>query len=346
MKIVCDDKIPFIRPAVEQLADEAVFKAGRDITAADVRDADILLVRTRTRCDSQLLQGSRVQLVVTATIGYDHLDTRWMEEHAIQWSNCPGCNATSVGQYVRNSLLALQQQRPFRLADATVGVVGVGHVGTAVVAALEAAGVKQLLLNDPPRQAAGETAPGGRHWCSLQQLQAEADVITFHTPLTQQGPFPTEHLADDAFFAALQHQPVIINAARGGVVDEEALLAAMQQGLVRDVIIDTWEHEPDVSRTLLERAFIATPHIAGYSADGKANATRMTLARVCHFLGRPMDFTILPPSLPEDFTPVTDPVQQALQLYDPRADSSRLKAEPTAFERLRGDYPLRRESFN
>jgi len=345
MKIVCDDKIPYIQPALKQLADEVLFKAGRDIGPEDVRDADILVVRTRTRCDHRLLKGSKVQLVVTATIGYDHIDTRWLENHGVLWANCPGCNATSVAQYVRNSLLALQQDRDFRLRDATVGIIGVGHVGTAVAQALEAAGVRRLLLNDPPREAAGEKAPYGRPWCPLAQLQTEADVITFHTPLTQKGPFATEHLADEAFFQALLRQPVIINAARGGVVDEVALIGAMDASRVREAVIDTWEHEPNPRRALLTRAFIATPHIAGYSADGKANATRMTLERICRFMGRDMDFDIVPPSLPADFVPASDADLLALQLYDPRADSRQLRARPEAFERLRSDYPLRRECY-
>lgn len=345
MKIVCDDKIPFIRPSLEQLADEVVFMPGRDIRPEDVHDADILLVRTRTRCDHRLLKGSNVRLVVTATIGFDHIDTQWLENHGIQWANCPGCNATSVGQYVLCSLLAMEQERDFQLRNATVGIIGVGHVGTAVAAALESAGVSRLLLCDPPRELAGDMAPGNHGWSPLSQLQAEADVITFHTPLTQKGAFATEHLADEAFFSALHRQPVIINAARGGVVDELALISAMDTSRVREAIIDTWEHEPNARHALLSRAFIATPHIAGYSADGKANATRMVLEHICRFMGRAMDFDIQPPTLPADFVPASDPAQRALQLYDPRTDSRRLRTHPEAFERLRSDYPLRRESY-
>lgn len=346
LKIVCDDKIPFIRPALEQLADELVMKPGRDICREDVADADILVVRTRTRCDYRLLNHSTVRLVVTATIGYDHLDTHWLEHHGIRWANCPGCNATSVAQYVLCSLLALEQERDFCLQEATVGIVGVGHVGTAVAAALKQHGVKRLLLNDPLREQAGEAAPEGLEWSPLQRLQAEADVITFHTPLTHEGAHPTAHMADAAFFADLQRQPVLINAARGGVVDETALIDALEQSLVREAIIDTWEREPDIRRKLLAKAFIATPHIAGYSADGKANATRMTLEHICQHLGRPMNFCILPPSLPADFVPATDPCQRALQLYDPRTDTRRLRVAPADFEQQRGHYPLRRESFD
>ena len=342
MKIVVDDKIPYIQPALHELADEVVLKAGSEIGPADVRDATILLVRTRTRCNRQLLEGSSVRLVVTATIGYDHLDTAWLDAAGIEWSNCPGCNATSVAQYVRNSLLVLQRERGLQLHGATVGIVGVGHVGTAVAQTLSAIG-RRLLLNDPLREADGMAAPDGLAWSTLSCLQAEADIITFHTPLTTAGSHPTLHMADAAFFGALQRKPVIINAARGGVVDEAALLQAMDEGRVSNAVIDTWEGEPAINSQLLRRAIIATPHIAGYSADGKANATRMTLERVCRFLGKSMVFTVEVPALTAARPWSSDPVERALQLYDPRTDSENLKKEPEKFEWWRGHYPLRRE---
>ncbi len=345
MKIVCDDKIPYIEPALHELADEVVMKPGKDITADDVRDAHILVVRTRTRCDEHLLSGSKVFLVATATIGYDHLDTEWIEKHGIAWANCPGCNATSVGQYVKCSLLQLKRQRGVDLQASTLGIVGVGHVGSAVLEAVKPLGLKNILLNDPPKEAAGKPAPEGYEWSPLSRIQAEADIITFHTPLTHTEPYPTLHLADDAFFQALRPSPgrIIINAARGGVVDEAALLQAMNEGTVREAVIDTWEGEPHVNNELLQRAFIATPHIAGYSADGKANATRKTLQHICMMLLRPMTFEIHPPALPADFRPSSDPEELALQLYDPLADTLRLRTNPEAFEQLRGSYPLRRE---
>ena len=342
MKIVCDDKIPYILPALRMLADEVAVLPGRDICATDVADADILVVRTRTRCDHRLLKHSKVRLVVTATIGFDHLDTRWLTNHGIEWHNCPGCNATSVGQYVRNSLLALQQERPFSLRDATVGIIGVGHVGTAVLEALQEAGVQHILLNDPPREEAGDEAPCGK-WCALEQLQAEADVITLHTPLTTKGRHATHHLCDEAFFSGLRRQPILVNAARGGIVDEVALMAALERSCIREAIVDTWEHEPVIRRELLRKAFIGTPHIAGYSADGKANATRMALEHICRYLGRPMEFDIRPLPLPADIVLADDPGERALQLYDPRRDSQQLKMRPETFEQLRGNYPLRRE---
>lgn len=345
MKIVVDDKIPYIQPALHQLAEEVVAKAGCAITSDDVRDADTLIVRTRTRCDRALLSGSRVRLVVTATIGYDHLDTDYLRTAGIAWTNCPGCNATSVAQYVMNSLLVLQQQQDLDLSRATLAIIGVGHVGTAVLEAARRWGINNILLNDLPREAAGDAAPEGFSWSSLERIQAEADILTLHTPLTTVTPYPTHHLVDDKFFNALRRKPVLINAARGGIVDESALLAAMDAGRIRTAIIDTWEGEPDVNRRLLERTFIATPHIAGYSADGKANATRMALTAVCRFLGREMTFDIQPPKLERQFDSTDDDITRALKLYNPLEDSQRLKEHPEQFESLRGHYPLRREQW-
>ncbi len=347
MKIVVDDKIPYILPALHELADEVVVKAGCEIGPSDVHDATLLLVRTRTRCDSTLLEGSSVRLVVTATIGYDHLDTAWLEAAGIEWHNCPGCNATSVAQYVRNSLFVLQQERSLNLSAATLAIIGAGHVGTAVWQAMQQAAsacpLGGMLLYDPlcehfPLMGNGHTA-----WSDWERVLTEADIITFHTPLTTTGPYPTYHMADDTFFRSLKRKPVIINAARGGVVDEAALLRAMDDGLVGDVIIDTWEGEPNINPELLRRAFIATPHIAGYSADGKANATRMTLDSVCSFLKKTMVFKVEDLGLPALRPRSSDSIECALQLYDPRSDSEKLKKEPSKFEWWRGHYPLRRE---
>ena len=327
MKAIIDDKIPYIRGLIEQLVDEVVYLPGSAIGASDVHDADILLVRTRTRCDRALLAGSQVRCIITATIGYDHIDTDYMREAGIVWTNCPGCNASSVRQYVHNSLLALDLLHE----GMTVGVVGVGHVGSLVANDLEQNGL-HVLRCDPPK---GLNIP-------MEVVAETCDIITFHTPLTTDGPCPTYHLADDAFFRSLRRQPVIINSSRGAVVDNAAWLLAIRSGQVRASIIDTWEGEPAINLELLQAADIATPHIAGYSADGKSNATRMTLEAVCQFLHKPFTLTVEAPTLPSDFAYghiTTGP----LRLYDPRIDSQKLKSHPEQFEWLRGNYPLRRE---
>lgn len=341
MKVVIDDKIPFIRQAAEQTFDEVVYLPGREMSARDVASADALIVRTRTRCDAALLEGSSVKFVATATIGFDHLDTAWLDRHGIGWTNCPGCNASSVAQYVRNSLFALHRDGLLNPQTSVVGIVGCGHVGSAVEAALRPVGCR-ILRNDPPRA----LKEGRAGFVDLQTIATACDVITFHTPLTQGGLFPTCRLANAAWFRSLRRQPVIINAARGGVVDENALMAALSEGRVSHAVIDTWENEPDISRSLLQQAYIGTPHVAGYSADGKANAARMSLDAVCRYFGLPSHYTILPPPLPRNMKAAGNNEAQALQLYDPCTDSRALKARPETFEYLRNHYHLRRERWD
>ncbi len=348
LHLVIDDKIPFIRGLAERFG-TCTYLPGAAITANDVREADVLIVRTRTHCGRALLEGSRVQLVVTATIGYDHLDTAWLDHAGIAWTNCPGCNAGSVAQYVRNALFlasAMGVLDPrFALGrlprPLTVGIVGCGPVGTAVADALAAEGCR-ILRCDPPK--------GEPH--TLADLARAADVITLHTPLTHEGGCPTFHLADDDFFGSLRRCHLFLNSARGECMDTAALHRWLDGAADRAAIIDTWEHEPLIDRTLLDRAFLATPHIAGYSADGKANGTRMALTAVARHFGFDHRFDPRPAAVPNGFSygvlPCADDrfssaVLRALHLYNPWTDTCALRADPAAFERLRGDYPFRRE---
>ena len=332
MKIVVDDKIPYIREKLAILADDVVYLRGSEIKADDVCDADALIVRTRTRCDEQLLAGSRVQFVATATIGFDHIDTNYMAHSGIYWTNCPGCNAGSVAQYLECSLLLLEREKGLCLRESTIGIVGCGHVGSKVKAVAERLGMRVLvcdpLLGDPS-------------FVSLDAIECEADVITFHVPLTREGQYATYHMADDAFFHHLSRVPYIINTSRGGVVDNAALLQALEEGRVRDAILDVWEGEPNLNLDLLNRVFIGTPHIAGYSADGKVNADNMVIDALCQHFGLSHPGHILPPSLPADFKYTGS----ALDLYNPLIDSEKLKNDPSKFELLRNNYPLRREKL-
>ena len=313
------------------ITDDAVYMDGSAIKADDVRDADAMIVRTRTRCDERLLGGSRVRFVGTATIGYDHLDTAWLDRAGICWTNCPGCNASSVAQYLRSVLILLARFHGVNLVGTTIGIVGCGHVGTLVCDVALSFGMR-VLVCDPPVGASG--------YVSLETIEREADIITFHVPLTRDGAYPTYHLADEAFFSRLVRRPFIINTSRGAVVDNGALLRAIDDGIVRQAIVDTWEREPHVDLRLLDRVYIGTPHIAGYSADGKANADNMVLDALCRFFGVAAPPVVLPPPLPSGFVYTGDP----LQLYNPLDDSRRLKAYPDKFEYLRGNYPLRRET--
>ena len=323
MKVIVDHKIPYIKEAIERIADEVVYLPGAEFTKEAVKDADALIVRTRTHCNRGLLEGSQVKFIATATIGYDHIDVEYCREAGIAWTNCPGCNAGSVEQYVHSVFLLLQRKKGFSLEKAILGIVGVGHVGSRVARMAEELGMK-VLLNDPPRADRGEEG-----FVDLQTIAEECDVITFHTPLNREGDYRTYHLADENFLFGLKRCPYVINSSRGEVVDTASLLAALSAGKVRDAIIDTWEYEPFISQELMEVAFLATPHIAGYSADGKANATRMSLEALCRFFNIEADFTIVPSDGPKD--------------YDPTRDSEWLKASPEKFEWFRGNYPVRRE---
>ena len=333
MKIVVDDKIPYISEKLTLLADEVVALRGVDITADDVKDADALVVRTRTRCNEQLLKNSRVQFVATATIGFDHIDTAYMQRAGIHWTNCPGCNAASVAQYVECSLLLLEREKGLSLRQSTIGIVGCGHVGSKVKAVAEHLGMRVLVCDPPLEQKTTNS------YVSLDVIERESDVITFHVPLTRDGEYATIHMADDAFFHRIPRVPYIINTSRGEVVDNDALLAALNEGRVRDAIVDVWEHEPQLNLQLLQRVFIGTPHIAGYSADGKVNADNMVIDALCRHFGLKHPGIIQAPPLTTDFYYTGDP----LQLYNPLDDSQKLKKNPESFEQLRNNYPLRRE---
>lgn len=339
MKVIVDNKIPYIKGVIERIADKVVYLPGNAFTPQEVKDADALIVRTRTLCNRDLLEGSRVKFIATATIGFDHIDTAYCQEAGITWTNCPGCNASSVEQYVHSVLLLLKREKNLCLEGATIGIVGVGHVGSKVATMASKLGMR-VLLNDPPRAEKGEEG-----FVDLHTIARECDVITFHTPLNREGIYRTFHLADEAFFNQLGRSPYIINSSRGEVVETQALLRALEKGQVKETVIDTWENEPDIDLTLLREAFIATPHIAGYSADGKANATRMSLEALCRFFGIEANFKIVPPSLPEGMVWPEDKETAYLQLYNPMRDSEWLKAEPEKFEWFRGNYPLRRELF-
>lgn len=328
MKIVVDDKIPYIRDVLAQITPDVVYLPGSKIMAADVRDADALIVRTRTRCDEQLLSGSRVQFVATATIGYDHLDTAFLNRSGIKWMNCPGCNSGSVAQYLHSVLILLMRDRGIVPGKTTFGIVGCGHVGSKVAAIASKMGFR-VLVSDPPL---------GMD-CNLM----DCDIITYHVPLTRTGECPTWHLADAAFFDGLTRVPIIINTSRGEVVDNKALLAALESGRVRDAVIDTWEGEPIVDRELLRRVYIGTPHIAGYSADGKVNANRMVVDGLCRHFGLPNHFSMSPPALPRKIVFGNNENDNYLQVYNPLEDSEKLKNAPEKFEELRGNYPIRRE---
>ena len=310
MKIVCDQHIPFLLEAVqtEWPQVEIIPMKPEEIDAFSVRDADVLVVRTRTRVDEKLLAGSSVRLVCTATIGFDHIDTAFCEAHGIRWISCPGCNAQAVCDYIEEALCETH-------AQGTIGVVGVGHVGSLVAKMAERRGMK-VLLNDPPKGIG----------VSLDFIAQNCDIITFHVPMDK----TTYHLCDEAFLSSCKSGALIINAARGGVVDEAALLRSGHP-----YILDTWENEPDINREVLTHALFASMHIAGYSIEGKRNATQMCLNKIAEEFGLSrIDISAYP------YNGMTASIKQSNEPWLAAITNS-LKAHPEQFEALRKHYPLR-----
>lgn len=338
MKIIIDNKIPYIKEAVQGIADEVIYAPGKDFTPELVRDADALIVRTRTHCNRELLEGSQVKFIATATIGFDHIDTDYCKQAGIKWTNAPGCNSASVAQYIQSSLLVWKSIRNKKLNELTIGIIGVGNVGGKVAKVAQDFGMR-VLLNDLPR----EEKEGSESFTSLNKIAEECDIITFHVPLHKEGKYKTFHLANETFFRLLKRKPLIINTSRGEVIKTDALLNALNSQVISDAIIDVWEHEPEINRELLEKVIIGTPHIAGYSADGKANATRMSLDAICNFFQIDGDYEIKAPTPVSPVIHAKSHEEAILQMYNPVEDSSRLKSQPELFETLRGDYPLRRE---
>ena len=336
MKIVVDEKIPYISDALTQMGHIVVEKAGNAIVADDVRDAGALFVRTRTECNASLLEESSVRFIGTATIGYDHIDNDYCKSKGIYWCSAPACNAGGVVQYVQSSIYAWCGSRP--LKGLTLGIVGVGAIGSRVAAWAASQGMR-VLLNDPPREASGEQG-----FVSLQTITRESDIVTFHPTLTRVGEFPSYHLGCEEFFASVQRVPFVINASRGAVVDNAAALKALKDGKIADIVLDVWEGEPLINSELLDAAFIATPHIAGYSAEGKFNATYIVLNKFAEFIGYKEALPITPLAPPAD--PVVEAATESealLRIYNPLGDSAALKCSPHLFEELRNNYNFRRE---
>ncbi|MDR1808958.1 MAG: 4-phosphoerythronate dehydrogenase [Prevotella sp.] len=343
MRIVADKDIPYLKGVAEAFG-EVEYLSGDKFTREAVREADTLIVRTVTRFGRELLAGSNVKLICSATIGFDHIDTAYCTQSGIAWRNAPGCNSGSVMQYVVSALIVLSRLKNSPLDGKTIGVVGVGNVGKKVAKACRLLGMR-VLLNDPPRQ----LAKPSDEFVDLETVRREADFITFHTPLTKEGEFKTLQLADHRFFSSLTKKPVIINTARGGIIDTDAIKEAIVRQQISGAIIDCWENEPVIDLEYMRMVDIATPHIAGYSADGKANASRIALENLCafwHLPALPIQSICVPNAACSviDMDALDGSAHDAiLQTYNPLQDYRRLLANPSQFSRLRAQYPLRRE---
>lgn len=329
MKIIIENHIPFIHGIFDAVAD-VVYLPSDQITADAMKDADALITRTRTRCNEALLTGSKCRFIATATIGTDHIDLDYCRNAGITVVSAPGCNAPAVAQYVLTSIYHTVGD----FCGHCLGVVGVGHVGSIVARWAEGLGMK-VLRNDPIR----EENEGGGKFVPLAQIAEQCDIITFHTPHTIAGKYPTHHLADSEFFNSLIRKPVVINSARGPIVDTPKLIEALKEGKVSKTIIDCWEGEPNISPELLSMASIATPHIAGYSYEGKVRAT----IAVAEALAKHFNLNVrLTTEKPAD-APGTVTLQELLSSYNPQVDTDNLKRNPEKFETLRNEYNFRHE---
>lgn len=342
LKIVADKAIPFLEGVFDPYAD-MTYLPGDKIGPEDVRDADVLMIRTRTKCNAALLEGSKVKFIATATIGTDHIDFPYCDSKGIVVRNAPGCNAGGVMEYVFSALYGLASRKSISLQGDTIGIIGVGHVGSLIERMGRALGFK-ILKCDPPRA----EAEGSFGFCDLEYLLQNSQIVTLHVPLDE----TTRGMANSEFFSLMQPGAFFINAARGEVVCDDALKAAIPK--LGPVIIDTWNHEPDIDLDLMDKVAIATPHIAGYSYQGKQNGTAAAVRAVAHYFGITELYEFFPKTdLPENEAVKLDlkdlnqgEIASVLQYnYPIFTDDFMLRLNPENFDKLRSEYNYRREVY-
>ncbi len=342
LKIVADKAIPFLEGVFDPYAD-MTYLPGDKIGPEDVRDADVLMVRTRTKCNADLLEGSKVKFIATATIGTDHIDFPYCDSKGIVVRNAPGCNAGGVMEYVFSALYGLASRKSISLQGDTIGIIGVGHVGSLIERMGRALGFK-ILKCDPPRA----EAEGSFGFCDMEYLLQNSQIVTLHVPLDE----TTRGMANSEFFSLMQPGAFFINAARGEVVCDDALKAAIPK--LGPVIIDTWNHEPDIDLDLMDKVAIATPHIAGYSYQGKQNGTAAAVRAVAHYFGITELYEFFPKTdLPENEAVKLDlkdlnqgEIASVLQYnYPIFTDDFMLRLNPENFDKLRSEYNYRREVY-
>ncbi|HPC93376.1 MAG TPA: 4-phosphoerythronate dehydrogenase PdxB [Sedimentisphaerales bacterium] len=357
MKIVADGNIPFVRECFSSVGDVEVL-GGRDMTPETVADADALLVRSITQVNERLLSGSSVKFVATATIGFDHVDLGYLDAHNIGFASAPGSNANSAAEYIVAALLEIARRHAIRLDGRSIGVIGVGNVGGRVAAKCEALGM-HVRRNDPPLQ----RRTGDPKYVPIEAI-SDCDFVTLHTPLTREGPDKTYHLADGRFFSRLKQGAVFLNASRGAVVDSQALATAIDSQRLTAVALDVWENEPNIDVRLLEKVDLGSPHIAGYSLDGKIAGLIMIYQALCEHFGLPTRFdagdflpapevpTIeLPGDVTDDQAAIALAVEKVYSIVRDDANLRQIANEPPEargrfFDALRKNYPVRREFHN
>lgn len=347
IRIIADDKIPFLKGVLEPYA-KVTYLPGNQINRNSIAGTDALLIRTRTKCNPELLSGTPVKFIGTATIGFDHIDTDFCKKNEIKWSNAPGCNSSSVQQYIASALLRISAESEFSLKDKTLGIIGVGNVGSKVQNLANALGMN-VILNDPPRARKERK----KIFSSLDHLLHESDIITMHVPLNMDGQDKTYHFFNSETFNKVKKGSWFINSSRGEVVETEALKDAIGGEKLAGTVIDVWEREPEIDIPLMHMAFLATPHIAGYSVDGKANGTSMIVKDLCESFDIPLGdwYPSEVPAPPEPVLTIDcngksneEILRRAVfHTYNIVEDDIRLRFDPSRFEKERENYPVRRE---
>lgn len=352
MKIYYDENMPYAKEFFSDIGDLSSF-SGREITAEQIADADILLVRSITQVDQMLLEkNNQLKFVGTATIGTDHIDQSFLSNNGIPFYNAPGCNATSVAEYVISALAVLSERYQLDLSTLTVGIVGAGNTGSRLAEKLAALNIRYK-LNDPllARVRLGNGSDV-KKFVSLEEV-LDCDIISLHVPKTTTGEFPTYHLINEAVLANMRENQILISACRGEVIDNQALLKLKQQGHKLKVVLDVWEGEPEILTPLIEHVEIATAHIAGYSLEGKARGTEMLYQALCKELSIKAELRLelfLPKSnvLPIEIAGEVSKSQintLVIKAYDIRRDDVifRQRLLKDGFDAIRKNYPVRRE---
>lgn len=348
IRIVADAHIPFLRGALDRAA-EMIYIPGGDISRADLLQADALLVRTRTLCNEELLHGTGLRFIASATSGFDHIDTDYCQRAGIAWVHAPGCNAGAVRQYMASALAYVLQKTGRSFHDVCLGIVGAGQVGSRVAGLAGKLGIP-VLVHDPPR----ERLEGPEAFTGLEELLGKADIVSMHLPLNLAGRDRSLGMASADFFDRMKAGAWFVNTSRGEITDEEALLRALRTKPLGGCILDVWQNEPHVRNDLLQTAELSTPHIAGYSVEGKANGTMACVQAASRFFKLGADHWT-PPGLPEsnrmqqhlscrDMRPEDCFSALAMGSYPILEDDKALRNDPRHFESLRNQYPPRREA--
>lgn len=347
IRIIADSHIPMLRNILEPFAN-IQYIPGEDIKNQNLAIIDALIIRTRTKCNSDLLKNSGIRLIASATIGTDHIDLDYCQNNGIIVRNAPGCNSASVCQYVMSALIGLSIKHGFSIKEKTLAVIGFGNVGTKVANFAKILGMN-VLVNDPPK----EKIDTENTYVSLNYIIHNADFISLHVPLTKSGQHKTYHLVDQQFLSQMSANQILINTSRGGVVDQDSLIKSLHKRKIAGAVLDVWKNEPDIDLELLDLADYGTAHIAGYSIDGKANGSAMVVNHICKYFNFDLE-NWYPENLAQPESTIINPQiygrtdeeilkETLLKTYDIQPNDTNLRKYPERFESFRYNHPLRRE---